>query len=93
MAEKKQSQPKLVKTDVTASVSGKIQVMKYDVASSYFWSVGGTWSIPEDWTEEQAEEFRQEKLTSLRAEIEPLAQAEADELIAARTKNGDRGLT
>lgn len=81
------SQPKPKEMTVTASTGGKVQVVKYELSGDYHFSVGGTWSIPEDWTDEQVEDFRQYKLKQLIDELEQPAQNALDDLYRQRDEN------
>lgn len=71
---------------VSASVGGKVQVVKYEQTSDYHFSVGGRWAVPDFWTNDDCENFRQEQLWKLRKELEPFAQHEYDDLMDQREK-------
>lgn len=75
------SEPRLIETGASVSTGGKVQLKKYELSSDYHYSLNAKWSIPGDWTEEQAEEFRHEQALRLKKELEPLAQAEVDDLL------------
>jgi hypothetical protein len=78
------SQPRCVEASVSTSVGGKVQIVKFEFSQDYFISFGGRWDIPEDWTEEQVDEFRRDKYESLRKELEAFAQEEVDGLMEQR---------
>lgn len=73
------SEPKLTQVGLTISAGGKVQIIKYDLDSSYFVSANRTFTIPDDWTQEQAEEFQAEQLDRLRTQIDKRADIEFDE--------------
>lgn len=73
------SEPVLTEVNLTYSSGGKVQIIKYDLDSSYFVSESRKYSIPEDWTEEQALEFQEKKREEIRARVEAQAQVEFDE--------------
>lgn len=67
---------------MTSSVGGKIQITKYVEDSSFFVSHSETWDVPEDWTVEDAEKFREERYGELRDTVDALAQIERDERVS-----------
>lgn len=78
------SEPKCVEITATVSLSGKVQIVRYENDQGYFFSLGGKWMVPEDWTDEQVEQFRLEKLAELRVELEAPAQDEIDNMMELR---------
>jgi hypothetical protein len=74
------SEPKLVEVSATRSFGGKVQIVKYDIDSSYFVSESRRYSIPDDWSEEQALKFIEEKDLEVRNRVEQKAQDEFDSL-------------
>lgn len=63
----------------SVSVGGKVQLLKFELSSDYHVSLGGTWSV-EGMTDEEVEVARHAMLIKLREELEPVAQAELDDL-------------
>lgn len=76
--------PKCAEISVSASVGGKVQIVKFEFSSDYHFTMSGKWSIPEEWDDKDAEDFRNYQLSKLREELEPVAQKELDALIAQR---------
>lgn len=74
-------QPKCVEVSDTVSVGGKIQIVKYEVDQTYFYSFTRKYEIPEGWNERDVEDFQLTKAAELRDQLEPLAQAEVDALL------------
>lgn len=70
-----------VATEVSVSVSygGKVQLIKFELSSDYHISIGGKWNV-EGLTEREAEAFRYEMLMKFKGELEPVVQAEIDDL-------------
>ncbi len=77
--------PKLIECGASVSTGGKVQLKKFELSADYHYHVSGKWSMPEGWTEEQAEEFRHEQCLRLRKELEPIAQSELDDLLQQKT--------
>lgn len=75
------SQPRLIEVGCSVSTGGKIQLKRYELSSDYHFHLSGKWSVPEGMTEDDAEAFRHEQALRLRRELEPLAQAEIDDLL------------
>lgn len=73
--------PRLIETGASVSTGGKVQIKKYELSADYHLSLNGKWSIPPNMTEDEAEEFRHEQILRLKRELEPLAQAEVDDLL------------
>jgi hypothetical protein len=63
------------------STGGKVQIKKYELSADYHLSLNAKWAIPPGWSEEQAEQFRHEQVLRLKKELEPIAQAEVDDLL------------
>jgi ferritin-like protein len=87
MPARSKPEPKIVEVNASASVGGKIQVKKFEIDSSYYYSLSERWNV-EGLTEDEAREFQEEKLAELRARVEPFAQTEADELLDQRSASG-----
>jgi len=78
------SEAKCVEVTATVSLSGKVQIVKYEHDQGYFFSLGGKWTVPEDWTEDQIDEFKMEKLAELRVQLEDPAQDEINSMMEQR---------
>lgn len=72
-------QPKLSEINISFSVGGKVQIIKFDISSDYHVSLSRKWEIPEDWTNEQAEAWQLEQLAKLRAVVDVVGQKEFDD--------------
>lgn len=75
----KSSEPKLEQLSVNISMGGKISIIKYDQSSDWFISMSRTYRIPEDWTNEESEEFQAAELERMREEIDALDTKEFEE--------------
>lgn len=71
--------PVLKEISVSVSAGGKVQIIKYDVDSSYFVSSSKRYEIPESWTEEEAAAFEKQVHDELRQIVDNRAQDEFDE--------------
>ena len=78
------SEPKCIEVTATVSLSGKVQIVRYEHDQSYFYSLGGKWTIPDDWSEDQIETFKMEKLAELRLQIEDPVQSEINDMMEQR---------
>lgn len=78
------SQPTPKEITVSARTGGKVQIVKFELSGDYSYSAGGTWTIPEDWSDSQVEEFRQYQLSKLIEELEGPAQNSLDDLYRQR---------
>jgi hypothetical protein len=74
----KVSEPRCIEVSVTRSQGGKISIVKYDHSSDWFNSMGRRYEMPEDWTQDQIDEFHIEKQAELEAIIDALDQADYD---------------
>lgn len=74
-------EPRIIETGCSVSTGGKVQIKKYELSADYHLSVNAKWAIPDGWTDEEASAFRHEKVLQLKQELEPLAQAEVDDLL------------
>lgn len=81
--------PVLIECGASVSSGGKVQLKKFELSSDYHFTVSGKWSVPPNWTDEQAEEFRHEMVLRLRRELEPIAQEEVDDLLAQKANLAD----
>jgi hypothetical protein len=73
--------PRLIETGASVSTGGKVQLKKYELSADYHLSLNAKWTIPPGMSEDEAEEFRHEQILRLKRELEPLAQAEVDDLL------------
>lgn len=80
-------EPVCTEVNVSASIGGKMQIVQYEWSQDYHFSHSRKFSVPEDWTERQIQEFQQAETIKLRVELEPLAQAEVDEYQRQRDGN------
>lgn len=81
--------PRLIEVGVSVSTGGKVQLKKFELSSDYFLNVSGKWSVPDTMTDDEAEQFRNEQLLRLRSELEPIAQAEVDDLLEQKANLAD----
>lgn len=77
-------QPVPLEVSISASVGGKVQIVKYEYDENYFISMSQKWSVPEDWTEDEIEVFRRYQYSKLREQVQGLGQVEVDTLMASR---------
>lgn len=75
------AKPRLIEAGASVSTGGKLQLKKYELSADYHFHLLGKWAMPEGMTEDEAAEFRHEQVLRLRQELEPLAQAEIDDLM------------
>ena len=73
--------PQLIECGASVSSGGKVQLKKFELSADYHFSVSGKWAMPPGMTDEEAESFRYEQIMRLRQELEPIAQAEIDDLL------------
>ncbi len=73
------AKPTPKETTVSISYGGKVQLVKFELSSDYRAHIGGTWDV-EGMTDAEVEAFRYEKLLELKSELEPVIQAELDDL-------------
>lgn len=78
------SEPKCVEVTATVSLSGKVQIVRYEHDQSYFYSLGGKWTVPEDWSEKDIDEFKLAKLDELRGQVEGPVQEEINDMMRQR---------
>jgi hypothetical protein len=81
-------EPQCIEVTATVSLSGKVQIVRYEHDQSYFYSLGGKWTIPDNWTAEEIENYRLEKLAELRTQIEDPVQTEINDMIEQRDSVG-----
>lgn len=73
--------PELIECGASVSSGGKVQLKKFELSADYHFTVSGKWAMPPGMTDEEAESFRYEQIMRLRQELEPIAQAEIDDLM------------
>ena len=78
------TEPKCKECLCSASVGGKIQIVKFDVSADFHYSISRTYDIPEDWNERDVTDFQVDKESELRGILEPIADAEVQELFAQK---------
>lgn len=76
-----EDKPQLIECGASVSSGGKVQLKKYELSADYHFHLSGKWAMPPGWSEEDAEAFRHEQVLRLRRELEPIAQAEIDDLL------------
>lgn len=76
--------PVCTEVTISASVGGKVQIVKYEYTADFHYSQSRKYSVPESWSEQDVTDFQNTATIGLREELETLAQAEVDELIRQR---------
>lgn len=79
-------EPQLIECGASVSTGGKVQLKKYELSADYHLNLSSKWSMPPGMTEEDAEAFRHEQILRLKKELEPLAQAEVDDLLDQKSE-------
>lgn len=64
------SEPKLTEVKISASSGGKVSQIKFDLSFDTHMSAARTYTIPEDMTNEQAEQWQMEQLAALYNEVD-----------------------
>lgn len=77
------AEAKLKEISVSASTSGKVQIVKFEYSSGYHFSIGHTYDV-EGLTEEEIAKFQDEKVRELQMEAEKHGQKEVDSLMSLR---------
>lgn len=77
--------PQVIEVGASVSTGGKVQLKKYELSADYHFHLSAKWSIPEGWTDEDAESFRYEQVLRMRKELEPIAQSEVDDLLEQKS--------
>lgn len=88
MAEKAKSEPRCTEVVCSSSVGGKVQIVKFEYSADFHYSISRKYDVPKDWSEQDVSDFQLDKETQLRGELEPIAQAEVDELMKQRDEVG-----
>lgn len=81
------TEPVCTQTAVSASVGGKVQIVKFEYSADFHYSMSRTYDVPEGWTEDEIRNFQQDKVIELRGNLEGIAQGEMDELIRQRDES------
>lgn len=76
--------PVCTEVSVSASVGGKVQIVKFEYTADFHYSMSRKYSVPEEWNDKEVKDFQQDKTIDLRSNLEGIAQAELDELIKQR---------
>jgi len=76
--------PVCTEVSVSASVGGKVQIVKFEYTADFHYSMSRKYSVPEEWSDKEVKDFQQDKTIDLRSNLEGIAQAELDELIKQR---------
>lgn len=76
--------PQLIECGASVSTGGKVQIKKYEISADYHLNLSSKWTMPPGMSENDAEAFRHEQILRLKRELEPLAQAEVDDLLSQR---------
>ena len=80
-----EDKPQLIECGASVSTGGKVQLKKFELSADYHMHLSGKWSMPPGMSEDEAEAFRHEQVLRLRRELEPLAQAEIDDLLEQKS--------
>jgi hypothetical protein len=81
------SEPRCTEVTVSASVGGKVQIVKFEYTADFHYSMTRKYDIPEDWAETDVLDFQHDKTVLLREQLEVAAQAEMDELMRQRDES------
>lgn len=72
-------------------MGGKVAILTYgNVTSDYFVSESRKWSVPEDWTQDQVDEFVEARREEIRMRIDALATSEFEERFDQSYLSGDK---
>ena len=69
--------------EVTASVGGKAQIVKFEYTEDFHYSQSVTYTV-EDMTDQEVDEFKEEQTKKLKKDLEPIAQETVDRLLDQR---------
>lgn len=82
------SEPRCIEVSIQHSGGGKVAILEYGkITSNWGLSLSRRYEIPEDWTQENIDEFQLKQHNHLHALIEPLDQAEFDQRYEQREWN------
>lgn len=81
------SEAKCTEVVVSASVGGKVQIVKFEYTADFHYSMTRKYDIPEDWSELDVLDFQHDKTVLLREQLEVAAQAEMDDLMRQRDES------
>jgi len=76
--------PICTEVSVSASVGGKVQIVKFEYSADFHYSMSRKFTVPEDWDEKEIKNFQTDRTLALREDLENIAQAEMNELIKQR---------
>lgn len=77
-------EPQIVEVSASASIGGKVQIVKFEYNEDFHFSLSGKWEIPPEWNEKDAEDFRNYQVNKLREELEPIAEKVVESLVKQR---------
>lgn len=73
------SEPRCVQVSVQWNIGGKVAIKEYGkITSNYGASMSRVFEIPEDWTQEQIDEFQVNQRQQLEDLLDPVDQAHFD---------------
>jgi len=78
------SEPKPLEITVSSSTGGKVQIVKFEYSEDYHFSQSEKWSVPDGWSEDQIEDFKQLIQVRLDNTLSSLAQNKVNQLIEQR---------
>jgi hypothetical protein len=81
---KSKEQPVCTEIVCHSAVGGSVQIVKFEYTAKYNFSITRTYSIPDGWTEDDVDDFQQDKVIELRGKLEPIDEAEMAELLRQR---------
>jgi hypothetical protein len=79
---------KVIEVSVSASAGAKIQIVQYQYHADFHHSFSEKYAL-EGYTDDEAEQFRVDKLRNLKTELEPINQEAIDELTELRDRLRD----
>lgn len=82
--------PKILEVGTSVALNGNVQVKKFDIKAGYHFGITEKWDVS-TLSEDEAEEFEQERLVLLKDRLDPFAQAEFDVLWAQRVEADKNG--
>lgn len=80
-------QPFCTEVVCSSSVGGKVQIVKFEYSADYHFSVSRKYSVPAGWTEDDVQDFQNDKVIELRGQLEAIDEAEMAELMRQRDEN------
>ena len=74
------SEPQVIETTINRGGGGKVAIMEYGkIGSDYHVSITRKYAIPEDWTEDDFNEFEATKLKEFKDRLDPVLDEEFEE--------------